>query len=245
MTMHILCVIPARIGSSRLHHKPLQTIADQPLIRLVAQRALDFRFLDHVVVATDDRRVADAVAGLDVEAVLTSRRHRNGTERTAAVAKLPRFAAAKIVVNLQGDEPFVSAESVAGAIAEVRQGASVGTGGARLDPAKLLDPGTVKVFVDSSGRALAFSRGARPTTPDVRETAVLHHVGVYAYRPAALSRWASVDPVEEEIAQSLEQLRPLSYGEHIGVCKLDAAAPRGIDTVADLHEARELVSAIN
>ncbi len=100
------------------------------------------------------------------------------------------------------------------------------------------------MFVDSSGRALAFSRRARPT-PDVGETAVLHHVGVYAYRPAALSRWASTDPVEEEIAQNLEQLRPLSYGEHIGVCRLDTAAPRGIDTVADLHEARELVSAIN
>ncbi len=70
--MHILCVIPARIGSSRIPHKPLQTIADQPLIRLVAQRALDLRFLDHVVVATDDRRVADAVADLDVESVLTS-----------------------------------------------------------------------------------------------------------------------------------------------------------------------------
>ncbi len=242
--MHILCVIPARIGSSRLHHKPLQTIADQPLIRLVAQRALDFGFLDHVVVATDDRRVADAVADLDVEAVLTSRRHRNGTERTAAVAQLPRFGAAEIVVNLQGDEPFVSAESVAGAIAEVRRGASVGTAGARLDQPKLLDPGTVKVFGESSGRALAFSRRARPM-PDVRETAVLHHVGVYAYRPAALSRWASTDPVEEEIAQSLEQLRPLSYGEHIGVCRLNAAAPHGIDTVADLHEARELVSTIN
>ena len=240
--MHILCVIPARIGSSRLHHKPLQTIADQPLIRLVAQRALDFGFLDHVVVATDDRRVADAVEELDVEAVLTSR-HRNGTERTAAVAKLPRFAAAEIVVNLQGDEPFVLAGSVAGAIAEVRQGASVGTVGARLERSKLPDPGTGKVFVDSSGRALAFSRGARPT-PDVQETAVLHHVGVYAYRPAALSRWASTDPGEEEIAQGLEQLRPLSYGEHIGVCRLDAAAPHGIDTVADLHEARELVSAI-
>ena len=203
--MHILCVIPARIGSSRIPHKPLQTIADQPLIRLVAQRALDFGFLDHVVVATDDRRVADAVAELDVEAVLTGPGHRNGTER---------------------------------------QGASVGTVGARLDQPKLHDPGTVKVFVDSSGRALAFSRGARPT-PDVREAAVLHHVGVYAYRPEALSRWAATDPVEEEITQSLEQLRPLSYGEHIGVCTLDAAAPHGIDTLADLHEARELVSAIN
>ena len=197
-----------------------------------------------MVVATDDRRVANAVADLDVEAVLTSRCHRNGTERTAAVAKLPQFAAAEIVVNLQGDEPFVSAGSVAGTIAEVRQGASVGTVGARLDQSKLPDPDTVKVFVDSNGRALAFSRGARPT-PNVRETAVLHHVGVYAYQPAALSRWASTDPEGEEIAQGLEQLRPLSYGEHIGVCRLNAPAPHGIDTVADLHEARELVSAIN
>ncbi len=89
MTMRILCVIPARLGSSRLPHKPLQTIAGQPLIQLVAQRARALELFDRVVVATDDERVADAADGVGVESLLTSPTHRNGTERVAEVADLP------------------------------------------------------------------------------------------------------------------------------------------------------------
>ncbi len=240
--MRILCVIPARLGSRRLPHKPLQTIAKQPLIRLVAERARAFEFLEKVVVATDDQRVADAVGGLDVDVVLTGE-FRSGTERVAAVARRPEFEEAEIVVNLQADEPFIPAEAVSGAIAEVEAGGGVGVGtaGARLDPSRLADPNTVKVFVGSAGRALAFSRSARPM-PEVEEESVCHHMGVYAYRPAALQRWAAAAPVPEEIEQRLEQLRPLSYGEHIGVTTLDTLAPNGIDTPADLQRARELVS---
>ncbi len=238
--MRILCVIPARLGSRRLPHKPLQTIAKQPLIRLVAERARAFEFIEKVVVATDDRRVADAVGGLDVDVVLTGE-FRSGTERAAAVARRSEFEEAEIVINLQADEPFIPAEAVSGAIARIEAGAGVGTAGARLDPSALADPNTVKVFVSSAGRALAFSRNARPM-PEVEEEFVCHHMGVYAYRPAALQRWAAAAPVPEEIEQRLEQLRPLSYGEHIGVTTLDTFAPNGIDTPADLQRARELIS---
>ncbi len=238
--MRILCVIPARLHSRRLPHKPLQTVANQPLIRLVAERAREFAFVEKVVVATDDQRVADAVRGLDVDVVLTGE-FRSGTERTAAVARRPEFEGAEIVVNLQGDEPFIPAEAVSGAIAEVEAGAGVGTAGAKLDPSALADQNTVKVFVGSDGCALAFSRDSRPT-PEVEEESVCHHIGVYAYRPAALQRWAAAAPVPEETEQRLEQLRPLSYGEHIGVTILDTLAPNGIDTPADLQRARELVS---
>ncbi len=238
--MRILCVIPARLGSTRLRHKPLQSIANQPLVRLVAERARACEFLERVVVATDDQRVADAVDGLDVDVVLTGE-FRSGTERVAAVARRREFEEAEIVVNLQADEPFIPAEAVSGAIAEVEAGAGVGTAGARLDPSALADPNTVKVFVGSAGRALAFSRNARPM-PEVEEESVCHHMGVYAYRPAALQRWAAAPPVPEETEQRLEQLRPLSYGEHIGVTTLDTLAPNGIDTPADLQRAREMIS---
>jgi 3-deoxy-manno-octulosonate cytidylyltransferase (CMP-KDO synthetase) len=206
----------------------------------VAERAREFALVEKVVVATDDKRVADAVRGLDVDVVLTGE-FRSGTERTAAVARRPEFEGAEIVVNLQGDEPFIPAEAVSGAIAEVEAGAGVGTAGARLDPSALADQNTVKVFVGSDGCALAFSRDSRPT-PEVEEESVCHHIGVYAYRPAALQRWAAAAPVPEETEQRLEQLRPLSYGEHIGVTILDTLAPNGIDTPADLQRARELVS---
>ncbi len=198
------------------------------------------RICGKVVVATDDQRVADAVGGLEVDVILTGD-FRSGTERAADVARRPEFEKAQIVVNLQADEPFIPAEAVSGAIAEVEAGAGVGTAGARLNPSALADPNTVKVFVGSAGRALAFSRNARPM-PEVEEESVCHHMGVYAYRPAALQRWAAAAPVPEEIEQRLEQLRPLSYGEHIGVTTLDTLAPSGIDTPADLQRARELIS---
>jgi 3-deoxy-manno-octulosonate cytidylyltransferase (CMP-KDO synthetase) len=237
--MRILCVIPARIGSSRLPHKPLQTIADQPLIRLVTQRVLDFGVADRVVVATDDQRVADVVGDLDAEAVVGTGACSSGTERTASVAALLRFSDAEIVVNVQGDEPFVPLGAVTGAIAGVTRGANVGTAGAPADAAALADRDTVKVFVDENGRALAFSRGPRPL-PDVREAEVLHHVGLYAYRPDALRRWVSSEPVPAEIEEGLEQLRPMSYGESIVVHRLDEPVPPGIDTLADLERARAL-----
>jgi len=239
--MRILCVIPARIGSSRLPHKPLQTIADQPLIRLVTQRVLDFGVADRVVVATDDRRVADAVRDLDAETVVGTRACSSGTERTASVAALRSFSDAEIVVNVQGDEPFVPLAAVTGAIGGVAGGANVGTAGAPADAAALADRDTVKVFVDEDGRALAFSRGPRPV-PDVGAAAVLHHVGVYAYRPDALRRWVSNEPVPAEIEEGLEQLRPMSYGESIAVHRLDEPARPGIDTRADLERARALMA---
>lgn len=243
--MRILGVIPARIASSRIPHKPLQAIADQPLIRLVAQRVLEFGCFDRVVVATDDRRVADAVGDLEIETVMTDSACRNGTERVAEVAAQPRFAGTEVVVNVQGDEPFLPVEAVSGAVAALERdgGAGIGTVGGPLAEGALDDPHTVKVFVDDRRRAVGFSRGPR-LARGPWEAAVLHHVGVYAYRPASLARWAATDPVDSEVTEQLEQLRPLSYGEGIAVTALDRTAPPGIDTMADLERARAMMSVI-
>ncbi len=237
--MRTLCVIPARLGSSRLAHKPLQVIAHQPLIRLVAQRALDLECFDHVVVAADDQRVCAAVQELDVEAVLTGD-HRSGTERVAAVVALERFADAEIVVNLQGDEPFVSKEAVVGAVDRVWAGAGIGTAGAPLGETERHDRNAVKVLVDSEGWAVGFTRNGSFQIP--AGGAVLKHVGLYAYRPSALRRWTAAQPVAEERAESLEQLRPLSRGEQIAVATQTEPAGPGIDTAADLRTAEHFLS---
>ena len=239
--MRTLCVIPARLASSRLPHKPLQPIASQPLIRLVAQRALDLGCFDHVVVAADDKRICDAVQGLDVESVLT-REHRSGTDRVAEVAGLARFAAAEIVVNLQGDEPFVAESAVEGSIDRVRAGCGVGTAGGPLAGDEIDNPHTVKVFVDSRGNAAGFSRQATPPE-GLADGTVLNHVGIYAYRPAALARWAATGQVAAEVAENLEQLRPLSYGESIGVAAIAEPPVTGIDTAEDLRRAELIMSA--
>lgn len=240
--MRVLCVIPARVGSTRLPEKPLQPLWGQPLIRVVARQALDFEFFDHIVVATDDERVVRAVAELDVEPVLTSSRPRNGTERVAEVLRMSRFARAEVVVNLQGDEPCIPKAAVTGAVQRVWGGAGVGTAGAPLAEPERFSADVVKVFVDGAGDARGFSR--RPGVPAGvgDDCAVLRHVGVYAYPPPVLARWVATPPVQGELGAGLEQLRPLSYGERIAVMALIEEVPPGIDTEEDLRVTERLGS---
>lgn len=233
--MHILCVVPSRIGSTRLTEKPLRHIAGEPLVRHVARRALEFGF-GPVVVATDDRRVADAVADLGVETVVENTPYRSGTERVAGVARL--YPEAAVLLNVQGDEPLLPYQAAAGALARVLEGAEVGTAAGLLDEEGLRNGDRVKVAVDGRGRALSFFRTAASITGGSRaglEGSVYHHVGVYAYTRDALLRWVALEPVPEEERLRLEQLRPLAYGMRIEVSVLDRPVPHGVDTEADLE----------
>lgn len=232
--MHLLCVIPARLGSTRLPQKPLRPLGGEPLIRVVARRALELGLAARVVVAGDDPRILEAVAPLGVEAVLTDRAHRSGTERVAEVARRPEYRDAEIVLNLQGDEPLIPREAALGAVRRVEGGAEIGTAADPLQARDRLHPDRVKVAVDAVGRALDFFR--TPQTPACgRQPAVFRHVGVYAYRPAALERWIALPPVAEEIEERLEQLRPLRHGMTIGVEPLRVPAPPGVDSEEDLR----------
>lgn len=233
--MRVLCVIPARLGSTRLPDKPLQALDNRPLIRVVAERALEFGLFDRIVVATDHPRVADAVSQLPVEAVVTDGSFRCGTERVAAVARLDRYRRAETVVNLQGDEPFVPREALAGALRLVSGGEELATAAARLAPADLDRPSATKVLV-RDGAAVRFTRSGGG--PDAEGGVWFRHLGLYAYRPAALAGWAAASPVPDEIETGLEQLRPMARGKRIGVWTLDGEAPPGVDTPEDLMTAR-------
>lgn len=234
--MHVLCVIPARIGSTRLAHKPLRLIAGEPLIRHVARRAVEFDLGLRIVVATDDSRVADAVAGLPVESLVTSRALSSGTGRAAAVLAHPDYRSHDIVLNLQGDEPLIEREAVVGALERVlERGDDIGTAAGLLEARALADPHRVKVTVDGRGRALGFFRTPRPPACARRE-ATFHHIGVYAYRAGALRRWVALPPSAQETDERLEQLRPLAHGMTIGVAVLDASPAPGVDTEADVRE---------
>lgn len=200
------------------------------MVRHVARRALDFG-LGPVVVATDDQRVVEAVAGLGVETVVSQVYYASGTERVAAVARF--FPEAEIVVNLQGDEPLLPYEAAAGALARVLEGDEIGTAAGRLEPSDLWHPDRVKVAVDEQGRARSFFR--TPARVGGGLDSVHRHVGVYAYTREALLRWVALDPVAEESALRLEQLRPLAYGMKIGVRVLDGLVPHGVDTESDLR----------
>jgi len=166
---------------------------------------------------------------------MTSPDHTSGTERVAEVIAKPAFSNFNFILNVQGDEPFVAAAAVRGALACLERGDPLGTAAGSLDPALVNDPSRVKVVVDPRGRAVYFSRAPIPFDRDGTGTVVYHqHVGVYAYTRDALERWVRLPPVPEEQWERLEQLRPLLHGIPMGVTLFDGAAAPGIDTPADL-----------
>lgn len=237
--MPVLAVIPARLGSTRLPHKPLQLLAGEPLVVRVARRVRDMGLADRVVVATDAAEVVEA-AKREFEVVLTSPDHRSGTDRVAEVATMPAYAEFDIVVNVQGDEPFLPRAALAGAVERVRGGDDVGTAAAPLGLADLTDPGRVKVVCDLAGRALYFSRSVIPYRRDdgVAPAGLYwQHLGLYAFQRPALARWSRLAPTPLEEAERLEQLRALQHGFTIGVALLTEPAPAGIDTPDDLRQA--------
>lgn len=238
--MRLVCVIPARYESTRLPGKPLRLLGGEPLIRHVTRRALALALPGDVLVASDDRRVLEAVAGLGVEGVLTDAGHASGTERIAEVVARCGLRDPDLVLNLQGDEPFLPREAALGAVERVRAGDDIGTAAQPLTPEGRRDPNRVKVELDGRGRALRFYRTPGAPACSVRAP-TFQHLGVYAYRAATLRRWVNLPRVEEEATEGLEQLRPLAHGLRIGVAVLPTTTPHGIDTEHDLRLAEALL----
>ena len=233
--MPVLGVIPARLGSTRLPRKPLVPLAGEPLIIVVTRRIADFGICDRLVVATDAREIAAVVRDAGFEAVMTSPDHASGTERVAEVVAKAEFSNFNFILNVQGDEPFVAAAAIRGALACLEGGEPLGTAAGSLEPALVNDPNRVKVVADTRGRAVYFSRAPIPFDRDGKGDVVYHqHVGVYAYTREGLQAWVQLPPVPEEQWERLEQLRPLLHGIPMGVTLFDGPAAPGIDTPADL-----------
>lgn len=230
--MSVLIAIPARYASTRYPGKPLVVLrgpdGGKTLIRRSWEAAVAVRGVDRVVVATDDTRIADHAAGFGAEVVMTSSSARNGTERCAEVAEmLPGF---EVVVNLQGDAPLTPAWFVESLIAGLRADpvAEIATPVLRCDGRALAGlladrragrvGGTTAVF-GAGGRGMYFSKEVIPFTgqtyaPDA-PTPVFHHVGVYAYRPAALAAYPAWPVGPLETLEGLEQLRFLEQGRPV------------------------------
>ncbi len=236
-------VIPARYGSSRLPGKPLAEIAGRPMIAWVYERALGSG-ADEVIVATDDARIAAACERYGGRAVLTRAEHASGTDRIAELAERLGWPDDRIVVNVQGDEPRLPPElvrQVAGLLA-ARPDAGVATLVTPIESeAELGDPNVVKVVTDRAGNALYFSRAPIPWPRDGgagHEGLLRRHVGIYAYRAAALRAITAEPPCALELAERLEQLRVLWLGQRIAVADALTRPPRGVDTPEDLAAAR-------
>ena len=241
--MSVLAVIPARLRATRFPHKPLRDLGGAPLVVRVLERVRALGLADRIVVATEAPAVRDVVVAAGGEAVLTSEAHPSGTDRVAEVAALPSMAAYDVIVNVQGDEPFMRGDAMAGAIAMVRDhGFPLGTAAGRRGPEILGDPNCVKVVRADDGRALYFSRAAIPHLREASETAerdalVLQHMGIYAARRDALMRWVALPPHPLELVERLEQLRALAAGLAMGVAVVDAPSWGEVNTEDDLIRA--------
>jgi 3-deoxy-manno-octulosonate cytidylyltransferase (CMP-KDO synthetase) len=247
-------VIPARYASTRLPGKPLLDIGGHTMIqRVVAQAAASSA--DQVLVATEDERIAAAVHDPRDRtrsiAVMTDAALPSGTDRVAAVARKQRWSDDTIVVNVQGDEPFVPPrliDQVAGLLAQ-NPLAAIATLATPIESLHdFLDPNVVKVVFAADGTALYFSRAPIPWSRDGAVAGLgsqtdfcgaLRHVGLYAYRVGALKRITAMVPSTYELAEKLEQLRALQAGLRITVALCAEPPGPGIDTDADLQRARE------
>lgn len=242
--MSVLAVIPARLGATRLPRKPLRLLGGIPLIVRVYQRVAAMQVADRCVVATDDDEVMQTCRAHHVPCELTATSHPSGTDRVAEVVRLLADPHVDVVLNVQGDEPFVGRHAVVGAVDIVRAGvADIGTAALRAGPDALARPDVVKVVCTDAGRALYFSRAPIPFLRDPADAAsqegmIRQHLGVYAYSPAALATWVALPPHALELTERLEQLRPLAHGLSIGVVTVSDASG-GIDTEADLVHANE------
>jgi 3-deoxy-manno-octulosonate cytidylyltransferase (CMP-KDO synthetase) len=242
----VLAVIPARRGSTRLINKPLRLLGGVPLVVRVWQRVVESGVADSVVVATDDAEIAAAVRDAGGQAAHTRADHASGTDRVAEVAQHSEYKSASVVLNVQGDEPFVHPSAMLGAVTIVSSGAArIGTAAVPASAECLSSPHCVKVVCNDAHRALYFSRAPipylrDPSDADVRDQHIRQHIGVYAYDPAALQQWVSLPVHPLEQIERLEQLRPLAAGMSIGVALTEPAQMGGIDTEDDLARANAL-----
>lgn len=237
--MKVTGIIPARLAAERLPDKPLLDIAGKPMIQWVWERARQAACLDDLLVATPDEAIRRAVEGFGGRAVMTSPRHRSGTDRLAeAAASLD----AEIIVNIQGDEPLIEPQVIEQAVAPLLADPALPMSSLMCicPESELNAPSTVKVVHDRQNNALYFSRARIPfQRGETAAIPVMQHVGLYAYRREFLLAFAALPPTPLEQTESLEQLRALEHGYTIRMVRIEKA-PLSVDTPEDLAGVRAI-----
>jgi len=241
--MSTLIVIPARLKATRLPDKPLADIAGEPMIAHVWRRAVEAK-CGPVIVVADDEAICEAVRLVGGEALMTRPDHQSGSDRIfEAVSRIDPEGEIETIVNLQGDLPTLDPGLVRACLGALDDSAAdIGTIAATITRVEeRTDPNVVKVVGSPLGsrvlRALYFTRAAAP----YGDGPLYHHIGIYAYRRAALARFVSLPPSPLETREKLEQLRALEAGMRIHVALVDTV-PLGVDTPPDLARARQLLA---
>ena len=244
-----IVVIPDRLASTRLPRKPLADIGGAPMIVRVAQQAQKSQAAC-VIVATDSDEVIAICKQYHIEALKTRAAHLTGTDRLSEVVEILQLPDDAMLVNVQGDEPFIPPELinlVAKALDDSPSAAIATVGVALSHEADIQNPNIVKIVHNHLGEALYFSRAPIPflrdpesaVNPAQRLVPCLRHIGLYAYQSHFLRAFASLSPAPIELAESLEQLRALWYGYKIQIVQSHEAPPAGVDTPEDLYRAQQ------
>ncbi|KAK6932565.1 Acylneuraminate cytidylyltransferase [Dillenia turbinata] len=231
---HVIGIIPARFASSRFPGKPLAPILGKPMIQRTWERAKLATTLDQLVVATDDKKIAECCQGFGADVIMTSESCRNGTERCSeALQKLQKKY--DIVVNIQGDEPLIEPEIIDGVV-KAAPDAVFSTAVTALKPDDVDDPNRVKCVVDNRGYALYFSRGLIPYNKSGQVNPrfpYLLHLGIQSYDAKFLKTYAELSSTPLQLEEDLEQLKVLENGYKMKVIKVDHQA-HGVDTAEDV-----------
>lgn len=240
--MKAVGIIPARYHSTRLEGKPLMDIHGKPMIQWVYENVMKADVLDDVFVATDDQRIVEAVERFGGRAVMTSSEHTTGTDRIAEVA---RNLDVHVVINIQGDEPFITPTMINEVAAPLLadQDIPMCTLMHEITEEDFQNPNVVKVVTDSSGFALYFSRSLIPYPRNKAGHRAFEHIGIYGYQKTFLLKLTALPPTPLEKTEALEQLRVIENGFKIKVIATAAAdyIPLSIDTREDLERARRII----
>jgi 3-deoxy-manno-octulosonate cytidylyltransferase (CMP-KDO synthetase) len=252
-------VIPARFASTRLPGKLLLDLAGKPIIQHVYERAVESG-AEQVIVATDDRKIVDAVRQFSGQVTLTRENHQSGTDRITEAVSQYKLLDETIVVNVQGDEPMISPVEIRQVAADLEHhsDASIATLRVSIDnTADIFNPNIVKVVVDERDYALYFSRAPIPwhreqfkdmqpfadDAPDIADLPVpyFRHLGIYAYRAGFLKRYVALPQSALEQTEALEQLRALENGYKIYVGRTQYKDSIGIDTPEDYEKVKQFL----
>lgn len=235
----VIGIIPARFASTRFEGKPLVEILGKPMIQRTWERAKLASMLDHVVVATDDEKIADCCHGFGADVIMTSESCRNGAERCSeAVQKLNKKY--DIVVNIQGDEPLIEPEIIDGIVKALQYSpdAVFSTAVTSLKPEDAFDPNRVKCVVDNRGYAIYFSRGLIPYNKSGKVNPnfpYLLHLGIQSYDANFLKTYPELPPTPLQLEEDLEQLKVLENGYKMKVIKVEHEA-HGVDVPDDVQK---------
>lgn len=240
MTEQTAIIIPARYDSTRLKGKPLIKVKDKPIVQWVWEKAVMTDLADRVIIATDNQQIFDAAEDFGAEVEMTSDSHTSGSDRIAEVVE--RHPEISYIVNLQGDEPLITPESIDEVIKGVKnEGADISTLIRILrDKKDIENPNCVKCVTDNNGYALYFSRSKIPYERNTGFAKIYGHLGIYGYKREALLKMTNMAQSPLEMTESLEQLRALQAGMKIKTFVVDFV-PVGIDTKDDLLEFEKII----